>query len=164
MKFVRQSFFENANKPGKWLAYKVRKEKVKSWITTLKDEKGEQQSQETVKKIIEDFYRNLYRKKDIQGRMQMQYLKKYNRIRWDEEQKKTLNELIAIYEIIEAIKIQKSGKAPGPDGIPAEYYKKWEDTLFIPYKRVLESIIEGGKVPCSWREAYITLIHKEKMD
>lgn len=61
-------------------------------------------------------------------------MKRYNRMRWDEEQKKSLNEPITIYKITEVIKNQTSGKAPGPDGIPAEYYKKWEDTLLIPYK------------------------------
>lgn len=40
---------------------------MKAWITMLKDEKGEeQQSQETVKKIIEDFYKSLYREKIFQ--------------------------------------------------------------------------------------------------
>lgn len=59
--FTRQSFFENANKPGKCLAYKVRKEKMKLWITSLKDERGEEhQSQEAINEIIKDFYMKLY--------------------------------------------------------------------------------------------------------
>ncbi|KAF7235731.1 LINE-1 retrotransposable element ORF2 protein [Varanus komodoensis] len=41
MKLTKQNFFENANKPGRWLAYKVKKEKEKRLILKLKEEKND---------------------------------------------------------------------------------------------------------------------------
>lgn len=50
------------------------------------------------------------------------------------------------------------------DGLPAEYYKTFEDILFDPYKKVIEWIEEKGELPTLWNEAMITLIHKEGTD
>lgn len=37
---ARQSYFESTNKPGRWLAYKIRKEREKALIHALRDEDG----------------------------------------------------------------------------------------------------------------------------
>ena len=67
-------------------------------------------------------------------------------------------------EIMEALKKQKNGKAPGPDGLPAEYYKEPEEVLFQPFKKLLEYVEEEGKLPATWTEATISLIHKENTE
>lgn len=71
-----------------------------------------------------------------------------------------LNGPISIREIIEAIKNQNMGKVPGPDGLPTEYHRIFEDS----YKQVLEYLIDEGNLPDSWKEATISLIHKENID
>lgn len=37
IKAAKQNFFENTNKPGRWLAYKLKKEQQKNQIMSLKD-------------------------------------------------------------------------------------------------------------------------------
>ena len=67
-------------------------------------------------------------------------------------------------EIGEAWKKQKSGKSPGPDGLPAEYYKTFEEILIPQFKKLIEDIQTKGEIPNSWKEAYISLTHKEGTD
>lgn len=59
------------------------------------------------------------------------------------------------------LKIRKNGKAPGPDGLPAEFYKTFEEVFLLPYKNLLKEIEEKG---LSWSEAIISLTHKENRD
>lgn len=40
MKLTKQNFFKKANKPGKWLAYKLKEEKEKKQINKLRDDAG----------------------------------------------------------------------------------------------------------------------------
>lgn len=73
IKFARQNFFENANKSGRWLAYKLRKGKEKSIIQVLRDETGlEKFKQEDLK---ENFYKKWYQRKNVLLENQREYLK-----------------------------------------------------------------------------------------
>uniref|UniRef100_A0A2D4KF82 Uncharacterized protein n=1 Tax=Micrurus paraensis TaxID=1970185 RepID=A0A2D4KF82_9SAUR len=40
LRMTRQNFFEHANKPGRWLSYRLKKEREKRTIQQLQDEKG----------------------------------------------------------------------------------------------------------------------------
>lgn len=61
LRYMRQNF-ESANKVGKWLAYKFRKEKTKNIIYALKTSEGEVKNNlEDIQKIITEFYSYLYR-------------------------------------------------------------------------------------------------------
>uniref|UniRef100_A0A2D4NQI0 Reverse transcriptase domain-containing protein n=1 Tax=Micrurus surinamensis TaxID=129470 RepID=A0A2D4NQI0_MICSU len=75
-----------------------------------------------------------------------------------------LEERITMMELTEAIKKQKNGKAPGPDGIPAEMYKTLQDSLSNTLLEVVNEVLMEAKIPKSWMEAYITLILKEDTD
>lgn len=162
IKFAKQNFFEHANKPGKWLAFRVKRKRTKNWVAALKDKVGKVfTSQEDLKKICTDFYKELYQKTEISKDLQGEYLRKNNKMIWKEEHKKLLDEPISACEIIETIKRQKSGKAPGPDGIPSEVYNSIQDVILLLYKEVLRKIQEEGEIPESWKEATVSLIHKE---
>lgn len=77
---------------------------------------------------------------DVKDEEQKQCLERHNRLRWMEEQKRTLDAPISMCELMEAFKSQKNGKLPGPGGIPAECYKQWKDVLIGVYKQVVEKI------------------------
>lgn len=66
IRFAKLNHFKNANKPGKWLAYRLRKEKGRSWIICLKDETNQIKFvHEDLKKIIKNFYQELYKKRRL---------------------------------------------------------------------------------------------------
>lgn len=145
------------------MAYKIRKEWEKAVIQVLRDEDGrEKHKQQELERIVEDLFMKLYQKRDIPVEQQREYLKGTNKIRLKEEQKRILNEPITINKIVETLKKQKKGKAAGLDGFRIEYYKTPKGSLLLSFKQVLENIWEEGRIPLSWREATIFLIHKGK--
>uniref|UniRef100_A0A670HZZ0 Reverse transcriptase domain-containing protein n=1 Tax=Podarcis muralis TaxID=64176 RepID=A0A670HZZ0_PODMU len=58
----------------------------------------------------------------------------------------------------------KLGKTPGPDGLSAKYYKVLGNQLAPALCEVMNDILKDGKIPESWREAFITLIPKSDTD
>uniref|UniRef100_A0A2D4PIM1 Uncharacterized protein n=1 Tax=Micrurus surinamensis TaxID=129470 RepID=A0A2D4PIM1_MICSU len=63
---ARQIYFEQANKPGRWLSYKLKKEKEKGVIYQLIDGKGDpQQGIEQQKEIACRYFEDLYKKEEV---------------------------------------------------------------------------------------------------
>lgn len=117
--------------------------------------------QEAIKKIVEDFCQKLYNKKETEKEAQKKYIGKHNKMKLTEEQLQFLNKSSMYAEITEAINKQKIGKTPGPDGLPVQYYKELEDVLLKPFKKLFNCVEEEGKLPPTWTEVIISLIHKE---
>lgn len=63
-------------------------------------------------------------------------------------------------EIQVAVKSLQSGKTPGPDGYPAEFYKQYADDLLPTYRELLVMALEGGTLPPSMSEAVIVFLPK----
>lgn len=59
-----------------------------------------------------------------------------------------------------AIDHLKTGKTPGPDGLPAEIYKKFKAKLLFPLFDMFSESFEKGTLPVSLRGALITLLPK----
>lgn len=77
---------------------------------------------------------------------------------------KRLNSDITMEEIYEAINALKIGKASGPDGLTAMFFKVCKDQV-IPYLgQIMNGGLQGDDIPDSWKAAAITLIHKERSD
>jgi hypothetical protein len=64
-------------------------------------------------------------------------------------------------EIKEAIKTQKSHKAPGKDGIPAELLKRGGESLMQTLHRLICKIWNEEEMPCDWRNSIICPIYKK---
>ena len=54
----------------------------------------------------------------------------------------------------------QSGKAPGPDGYPTEFYKKFVDKLAPLLLRMFNDSLDRGALPQTLPEASITLLLK----
>lgn len=63
-------------------------------------------------------------------------------------------------EIRKAIMQMQFGKAPGLDGLPAEFFKTYIDLLAPILKEIYEESLEAGTLPPSMREALITSLLK----
>lgn len=94
--------------------------------------------QKEMTKIIENYYQDLYTEKGISDQNKIEHLQKHNKIKFTTQQKEILNEPITISEIrgnkkTKTSKQTKNRKSPGSNGIPAEYYKDFEEILNKPY-------------------------------
>lgn len=158
-------FFESANKTTRWLAYKSRKERAKNIIHSLYTKEGEEtHKQEEIQKIVRTFYTNLYKTSEISKEKIQKYLQEKEFVKFT-EQKNLLAAPFTIMEIAEAIRHQKKGKAPGPDGIPAEFYlKKTEETITPFFKVLLDEIRFKNSIPPTWQEVVISIIPKQGLD
>ena len=67
-------------------------------------------------------------------------------------------------EINNAIMSLQSGKAPGPDGFPTDFYKKFKDKLAPLLLSVYAEALENNILPPTLRQASITLLLKKNKD
>ena len=72
--------------------------------------------------------------------------------------------LVTKNEVEEALRIMRTGKAAGLDGIPAECLKKGGVAVVEWLVRLLNICFEAGEVPADWRMAAIVPIFKGKGD
>ena len=65
-------------------------------------------------------------------------------------------------ETVKAIKKQKSNKAAGSDGIPAECIKYGGETLHRAIHKLIQNIWNTEMIPEPWKEGVIVTIHKKE--
>lgn len=65
---------------------------------------------------------------------------------------------ITTEELSGAISCMKGGKTPGPDGIPIEIFKLFQDTLIPPMLEMFKEALDTGSLPPSLNMALITLL------
>ena len=68
------------------------------------------------------------------------------------------------FEVKEALKKMKMGKAAGPDGIPIEVWKTLGDMEIRWLTKLFNKIWRHGKMPDAWRKSTIVPIYKNKGD
>lgn len=81
-----------------------------------------------------------------------------------EDSRETLDDPITLDEIKNAITCMQSGKCPGPDGFPTEFYKKNSLKLSLLLKAVFEDSLDLSILPPTLRQASISLLLKKGKD
>uniref|UniRef100_G1KVC2 Reverse transcriptase domain-containing protein n=1 Tax=Anolis carolinensis TaxID=28377 RepID=G1KVC2_ANOCA len=163
-KWIRQNTFENANKPGKWLARIIRKKKNKQQIRKIETKGKEVYTDEGIKEEFERFYRDLYKKDQIDPEQIGEYLSNQKLQKITEDQRLILNKEITEEEIKVAIKSLDANKSPGPDGFTACFYKIDQEETIKYFKTIMNEALNKEIIPDSWKKAEIVLIHKEGLD
>uniref|UniRef100_A0A453K4I6 Uncharacterized protein n=1 Tax=Aegilops tauschii subsp. strangulata TaxID=200361 RepID=A0A453K4I6_AEGTS len=64
-------------------------------------------------------------------------------------------------EITHALNSIGDFKAPGPDGMPAIFYKKFWEKMGAKIQEEVLSVLNGGDMPAGWNETIIVLIPKK---
>uniref|UniRef100_A0A803TV15 Reverse transcriptase domain-containing protein n=1 Tax=Anolis carolinensis TaxID=28377 RepID=A0A803TV15_ANOCA len=164
IKWVKQQAFDNANKPGKWLARLIRKKKQNRQITKIKIEGKIVNSDKEIREAFQKFYENLYSKDSINPESITEYLGKQKLEKISDEQRLDLNREISEKEICKAIKSLDSNKTPGPDGFIAGFYKLEQPEVILFLKKIMNQALQDQVIPESWKEAIITMIPKEGVD
>lgn len=106
------------------------------------------------------FYKNLY-KTHRDGPVDFNSFFDDTEIAWlGDDQREFLLAHFEDEEIVSAIMQLQSGKAPGPDGLPDEFYKQFHRLLIPMLRHVFEEARESGILPPSMREAHVISLAK----
>uniref|UniRef100_A0A803SZS4 Reverse transcriptase domain-containing protein n=1 Tax=Anolis carolinensis TaxID=28377 RepID=A0A803SZS4_ANOCA len=164
IKWVKQNAFENANKPGKWLARLIRKKRQNQQIIAIKSKGKIVTSDENIREEFKTFYEKLYTKETINPEKIMEYLGKQNLGKITDAQRLNLNKEITNEEILKAINSFESNKAPGPDGFTIAFYKIGQEEVIRFLCKLMNQALQEKIIPETWKEAIIIMIPKENSD
>ena len=64
-------------------------------------------------------------------------------------------------EVYDILKILKTNKAHGPDGISVSMIQLCGKEICIPLQFIFQNILETGKFPDQWKEANVIPVHKK---
>ena len=112
---------------------------------------------------FKEFYSNLYATESFgDDTLFDSFFGKFDIPTIDNETAIDLEKAISIEEIINAINSMQSGKSPGPDGFPSEFFKKFKNQLAPILLSVFEESFNSGSLPPTLRQAVISLIPKKE--
>jgi len=135
--------------------------KQASHIASLKDADGSVlEDRRQMHERVRGFYQDLYTSAPMDPEARTKLL---NTVQPALDAAATLSceGLLTLEELTKAAKQLPSNRSPGPDGIPAEFYREFWPELGPLLLRATNEAFEAGLLPTSQRTGYITLIPKK---
>lgn len=150
----------------KLLAWRAKKQKGQNLVQALKDKDGNifSSSKDNMNMMV-SFYKNLYSSTnptevDIENFLFLSQL--FAKLTPDHIL--FMDSPISEEEIKQMIKFIKPNKAPGPDGFPIEFYKKFPPLIELILEKTFIHILQTGTLPGSWKDATLITIFKLDKD
>ncbi|XP_077340933.1 uncharacterized protein LOC143986462 [Lithobates pipiens] len=169
-KFIlsQKLFYEQGNKCGRFLAQALRKQRNNNVIHHLRSSSGELITHNRdIAKEFEKYYSSLYNLQNSapdSDNMISSFLSQFAPDKISSEASESLDSPISPVEWNLALKSLKPGKSPGPDGLPALYYKTFSDLLRKPFLKAFNSLSPSSPFSQRMLEAHIVVIPKEGKD
>lgn len=151
-----QRVFEQGEQTGRLLAWLSRKQSAMSGIANIKNANGQLISDPGgINACFAAFYRDLYSSRARYSTAELQaFLEEVQLPILTEETRRSLDTPLTLKELQQAIGSMQAGKSPGDDGLPAEFYKAYVDTLACRLLEVLSASFEtSSPPPRCWRQS-----------
>ena len=116
-----------------------------------------------IQTIIREYYEKLYANKLENLEEMEKFLNTHTLPKLNQEEIESLNRPITSEEIESVIKNLPTSKSPGPDGFPGEFYRTFKAELIPILLKLFQKVEMERKLPDSFSEASITLIHKPQI-
>lgn len=153
--------FENQDKPTKSLLSPNLCKSERKDINCLNFEGIENKDTAGILHVCKNYYSNLLRKVDLDFSELNEFLLNIRSI--TAESRDLCEGPITFNECKTAIAHIHNSKAPGSDGLPAEFYKKYFDVFGYRYVYFVNSVFHNqGLLSKSQRMSYITLLCKDE--
>ena len=123
---------------------------------------GITQSAEETAEELRKYYNNLFDPKNSDPLRRKRFLKALRGRQISKASRNKLEKPIEEKELRLAIRSMASGKAPGPDGLGAEFYKEFEDTIVHDMLRMVREAMEDGAYHVDVRTGHIIVLHKKE--
>ena len=152
--------------PSKSFYSKLTKEKEKSQISVIKNNKGKLETEpEKIIDVIYKFYKDLWQNENmIDEQVQNNYLENIGVIEQDKnyEQNQYTSPFFDMEDLEEALQQQfKKGNSPGSDGFSYEFYKGNWETIKDDLLQTYNSSYISQNLPKSMNETIVKLIPKK---
>lgn len=158
----KQKYYEQGERTGRFLAQRARQQYTQSLITGIQNDKGELKTDDTdINNLFVTFYQNLYKSDKPAPQDINTFLSTVKCPTLSQDEQEQIGADVTLEEIKGAIQQLQSGKSPGEDGLPAEFYKAFSDLLAPRLLNVYNNALSRGCLPDSMQTAIITLIHKK---
>lgn len=161
----RSEHYEHGERAGKLLSHQLRKSAAANQITEITLDDGTVTcDQKEINRQFMQFYRSLYTCEMSSDGTITQILDGLEIKGIEESDKVVLDQPISLDEIVKVITHLKSGKAPGPDGFPIEFYKKFSAKVAPILLEVYEECFNNGTLPPTMTQAIISVLLKKNKD
>ncbi len=159
-------FYEHGDKAGRLLAHQLKSRASAQHISQIADDAGDITIDPlAINNIFMNFYSSLYKSETPKEQSKLvEFFDQISVPTISSEYKKDLEHPLQLQEISAAIAALQSGKTPGPDGFPIEFYKKFSTKLSPLLLNMFEHSLSQGTLPKSLTEALITLLLKPEKD
>ena len=162
----RSRFYEEGDKPSKLLASQLRHKAASRIISQIRlPDSSSTQDHQAINNCFKEFYTKLYSSDSAPDRNLLDtFFSNLNIPTIDSDSKERLEQNLTLEEINNSIMSLQSGKAPGADGFPTDFYKKFKDKLAPLLLSVYEEALENNIFPPTLCQASITLLLKKNKD
>jgi exonuclease III len=125
------------------------------------DEKIEEERTEKkdIQRVATDFYKDLWKKRRVSHRVRQQMIERISR-KLTAIEKEELDKKLTMEEMKKTTNMMKKGKSTGIDGIPAEFYQKFEFVTEWLYE-LFGEMIERGEMTETMKMAIVKILFKK---
>ena len=154
------NWMTNGDRNTKYFHMCASERKRKNRITNLKKEDGRVVSdKEEIKEAVTSYFTNLF---FSTAGTRMAELESLIPARVSGDMNEMLTKTFTAEEVRAALDSIGDLKAPGPDGMPAAFYKKYWHIVGEQVTREVLIVLHGGELPADWNETCVVLIPKVK--
>lgn len=157
----RAQWLEEGEKPTRYFFRLEQKRAGKNFFESLVDQNGvEKSSQSDLESILVDFYRRLFSKDSLDMQIQTELIDGLE-FSLNDLEREQCEGLFTKEELFSALQGLQTGKSPGSDGLPTEFYLTFWDSLADVLVLVFNEHFGLGILSDSQRESLLRLIHKK---
>lgn len=166
LKRTRATFYEHGDRAGRLLASQLRHQTASQLITQVYDSSNNLINDPIkINSEFSSFYSNLYKSEaNVDIVVIQSFLSQLEIPKISPDIANSLDEPISLEEIASCILTMKNNKAPGPDGFPAEFFKKFSTQLSPLLLDLYNHSLDQGFLSSSLNQALISLILKKDKD
>ena len=163
---TRGVYYEHGDKASRLLAHQLKRQSSSRLIPQINNNSNVTVTDPiAINDTFKLFYSSLYRSEfPTDGTEMNEFLADLQIPTIKSDQAKELDALFSLEELKSSIKAIQSNKAPGPDGLPMEFLKKFIDKLSPLLLSMLNESLENGLLPPTLTQASIVLLLKSGKD
>lgn len=119
-------YYEVGNKTSKLLAWQLKQQDTEKIIQCIQTDDGQNlEGSKDINSEFKKYYEKLYQTEEVTNMEIQKFINNFSIPKLSTADKTLLDAEISEQEVLQAMKSLQNDKAPGPDGYPIEYFKKF---------------------------------------